>query len=72
MPTIDEIGKAVAKLPREELAASRTWFEAFDPQRFDTAIEQDARSGTTSSRPRRHGDDEMGPAGAARTREARP
>ena len=45
MTTIDDIEKAVAKLPPKELAAFRAWFEAFDAQRFDEAIERDAKSG---------------------------
>ncbi len=43
--TTDEIELAVAKLPPKELAAFRAWFEAFDAQRFDEAIERDAKSG---------------------------
>ncbi len=45
MTTIDDIEKAVAKLAPNELAAFRAWFEAFDAQRFDEAIERDAKSG---------------------------
>jgi hypothetical protein len=45
MTTIDDIEKAVAKLPPKELAAFRAWFEAFDAQRFDEAIARDAKSG---------------------------
>ena len=46
MTTVDEIEKAVAKLPPEELAAFRAWFETFEAQRFDDALERDATSGT--------------------------
>ncbi len=45
MTTIDDIEKAVAKLPPKELAAFRAWFEAFDARRFDEAIERDATAG---------------------------
>ncbi len=45
MTTIDDIEQAVAKLAPNELAAFRAWFEAFDAQRFDQAIERDAKSG---------------------------
>jgi hypothetical protein len=45
MTTVEEIETAVAKLPPEELAAFRAWFEAFDAARFDEKIERDAVSG---------------------------
>jgi hypothetical protein len=45
MNTVDEIEKAVSKLPPEELAAFRAWFEAFDEERFDEKIDRDAASG---------------------------
>lgn len=45
MMTIEEIEKAVAKLPPRELAQFRAWFEAFEAARFDERIERDARSG---------------------------
>ena len=43
--TIEDIEKAVAKLPPAELAQFRAWFEAFDAARFDEKIEHDARAG---------------------------
>lgn len=43
--TIEEIEKAVTKLQREELARFRAWFEAFDAERFDRQIEDDAKAG---------------------------
>jgi hypothetical protein len=43
--TIEELEKAVAKLPPEELARFRTWFERFDAARFDDKIERDAKNG---------------------------
>jgi hypothetical protein len=43
--SIDEIEKAVASLPADQLARFRAWFEAFDAARFDEKIERDAASG---------------------------
>ena len=43
--TIDDIEKAVASLPGEQLDRFRAWFEAFDAARFDEKIERDAASG---------------------------
>ena len=45
MTTVEDIEKAVSKLPPEELAAFRNWFEAFDAARFDEKIERDASAG---------------------------
>ena len=43
--SIEELDNAVAKLPPEDLARFRAWFEAFDAARFDEKIERDAKSG---------------------------
>jgi len=43
--TIEDLEDAVAKLPPEQLARFREWFEAFDAARFDEKIERDAKSG---------------------------
>jgi hypothetical protein len=45
MTTAEEIEKAIEQLPPHELARFRAWFEAFDADRFDAAIERDARDG---------------------------
>ncbi|MGO9005730.1 MAG: hypothetical protein ACLQIQ_14660 [Beijerinckiaceae bacterium] len=45
MSKVKEIENSVAKLPREELAEFRAWFEEFDARNFDTAIEQDIDTG---------------------------
>ena len=45
MTTVQDIEKAVARLPPEELAAFRAWFEAFDAARFDERIARDAAEG---------------------------
>jgi hypothetical protein len=43
--TIEDIEKAVAKLPEDQLSKFRTWFEKFDAMRFDQKIERDAQNG---------------------------
>jgi len=43
--TIEDIEKAVAKLPPAELAQFRAWFDRFDAARFDQKIERDAHEG---------------------------
>ena len=43
--TIEDLEKAVAKLPPDQLAKFRDWFEAFDATRFDEKIERDAKAG---------------------------
>ena len=41
----EDIEKAVELLTPDELARFRAWFEQFDAQRFDQAIEHDAQRG---------------------------
>ena len=43
--TIEDLEKAVSKLPPDQFAKFREWFEAFDAARFDQKIERDAKSG---------------------------
>jgi hypothetical protein len=43
--TIEELEKAVEKLPPDKLARFRAWFEQFDAARFDEKIERDAAAG---------------------------
>jgi hypothetical protein len=43
--TIEDIEKAVAKLPPDQFAEFRAWFEEFDAARFDQKIERDAKAG---------------------------
>ena len=43
--TVEDLEKAVSKLPPGELAKFRAWFEAFDAARFDEKIERDANDG---------------------------
>ena len=45
MTTAEDIEKAVEQLPPRELARFRAWFEAFDADQFDAAIERDAQAG---------------------------
>jgi hypothetical protein len=45
MTTAEEIEKAVEQLAPHELARFRAWFEAFDAEQFDAAIERDALAG---------------------------
>lgn len=43
--TIEDLEKAVAKLPPDDLARFRAWFDEFEAARFDQKIERDATSG---------------------------
>ena len=43
--TVEDLEKAVAKLPPDQLARFRAWFEAFDAARFDRKIERDIKAG---------------------------
>ncbi len=47
--TIEDIEIAVAKLPPDQFAKFRDWFEAFDAARFDQKIERDAKAGKLDS-----------------------
>ncbi|MBR1086671.1 hypothetical protein JQ621_04195 [Bradyrhizobium manausense] len=43
--TTEDIERAIAQLAPDELARFRAWFEQFDAERFDQALEQDAQAG---------------------------
>ena len=43
--TIEDLEKAIEKLPPRELEKFRAWFEQFESARFDEKIERDAQSG---------------------------
>jgi len=43
--TIEDLENAIAKLPPDQFAQFRAWFEAFDAARFDNKIERDAKAG---------------------------
>jgi hypothetical protein len=45
MITLEEIEQAISKLPPDDLARFRAWFEAFEAARFDERVERDAISG---------------------------
>jgi hypothetical protein len=45
MTTAEDIEKAVEQLAPRELARFRAWFEVFDAEQFDAAIERDAHAG---------------------------
>jgi hypothetical protein len=45
MTTVEDIEKAIAKLPSDQLARFRAWFEEFDAAQFDAKIERDAKAG---------------------------
>jgi hypothetical protein len=49
MNAIEEIEKAVANLPPGDLAVFAAWFEAFEAERFDKRILQDAEAGKLDS-----------------------
>jgi hypothetical protein len=45
MTTLEDIEKAVAELPPDQLMRFRAWFEEFEAARFDQRIERDAKAG---------------------------
>lgn len=45
MTTLEDIEKAVAELPADQLAEFRAWFDEFEAARFDQRIERDAKAG---------------------------
>ena len=45
MTSVAEIENAVSRLGPDEFEAFRTWFQAFEAERLDRRIEQDAISG---------------------------
>jgi hypothetical protein len=45
MTTVEDIEKAIAQLPPDELARLRAWFEEFEGARLDQRIERDAKAG---------------------------
>lgn len=45
MTTVQEIEKAVQRLPERELDSFRSWFEEFDARAWDRQLEQDVQSG---------------------------
>ena len=45
MTKLEDIERAIAQLPAEELAKFRVWFEQFDAMVFDAKIDRDVKSG---------------------------
>jgi hypothetical protein len=45
MTSLEDIEKAIAELPADQLAKFRAWFEEFEASHFDRRIEQDAKRG---------------------------
>jgi hypothetical protein len=45
MATVEEIEKAIERLPEQELARLRAWFDERDAALFDAKIERDAKAG---------------------------
>jgi hypothetical protein len=45
MTTAEDIEKAIEQLDPRELARFRAWYEAFEADRFDAAIQGDAHAG---------------------------
>lgn len=45
MRALEEIQEAIQRLSPQELARFRDWFEIFDADRFDAAIERDIDAG---------------------------
>ena len=45
MTTVQEIEKAVLRLPKPELDNFRSWFETFDQDGWDRELERDVQSG---------------------------
>ena len=43
--TVEDLEKAIAKLPPGDLARFRAWFEEFEAARFDRKIESDVAAG---------------------------
>ena len=49
MSTVQDIENAIRQLSPEDLAALRTWFEAFDAERWDQQFEEDVAAGRLES-----------------------
>jgi hypothetical protein len=65
MTTAEDIEKAVEQLAPRELARFRAWFEAFDAQQFDAAIERDISAGKLDA----HADEALAAHRAGRSRD---
>ena len=45
MTQVEQIQTAIAQLSRQDIARLRDWFDEPEEQRFDEAIERDAKAG---------------------------
>lgn len=45
MNTVQEIEKAIARLPENDLTALREWFDEFEAKMWDNQFEEDVKSG---------------------------
>ena len=43
--TVEEVEKAVAQLPQDQLRQFRAWYQEFDSEAWDVQIEKDISSG---------------------------
>ena len=65
MTTAEDVEKAVEQLTPRELARFRAWFEAFDAEQFDAAIERDIGAGKLDA----HADEALAAHRAGRSRD---
>lgn len=45
MNTVQEVEKAITRLPKDDLAILRKWFEEFEAKMWDNQFEEDVQSG---------------------------
>lgn len=45
MNTVQEVEKAITRLPKDDLAVLRKWFEEFEAKMWDNQFEEDVQSG---------------------------
>ncbi len=49
MPSLQRIESQIAALPEQELCQFRTWFDEFDAERWDNALDADISNGKLDS-----------------------
>ena len=45
MNTVQEVEKAITRLPKDDLTVLRKWFEEFEAKMWDNQFEEDVQSG---------------------------
>ncbi len=45
MNTVQDVEQAIRQLPKQDLAAVRAWFAAFDAEQWDRQFEDDVKAG---------------------------